>query len=115
MVSTTVVVGLRSATFTGMNSPVLASRPTSYSTVLDFFAMGNVLSFPGTRTQCPEVWVCNCGCLTFRLYRDGRVYCAQCNAETRGAGEYYPWNPHEHSNADVIPFPGTKRSGRTSS
>jgi hypothetical protein len=69
---------------------------------LDLPAMGNVLSFPGTRTQ-PEVWVCNCGCITFRLYRDGRIQCAQCDTQTWVIdGEYHRWTPQRGASADVI-------------
>ena len=48
--------------------------------------MTNVIRFkPRTPTPADqEIWCGDCGCLTFYLYSDGRVQCAQCKDESRG-------------------------------
>jgi hypothetical protein len=33
------------------------------------------------RRNEPEVWQCNCGCHTFRLYADGSAVCSACGGE----------------------------------
>ena len=43
---------------------------------------GKVLKFKPVKELLAQstrgVWLCDCGCITFRLYDDGAVVCAQC-------------------------------------
>ena len=32
-------------------------------------------------TREPQQWLCNCDCLTFYVYDDGRIVCAKCKVE----------------------------------
>ena len=40
----------------------------------------NIIAFkPRPSAPAPlQQWLCNCGCLTFYAYDDGRLICAQC-------------------------------------
>ena len=35
--------------------------------------------FPESEGEKATVWVCGCGCQTFRLFGDGQVWCAECD------------------------------------
>lgn len=50
--------------------------------------MGEVVNLSRT-SEADLVWVCNCGCQTFRLRADGESECAAC--ETLSAGETGGW------------------------
>ena len=41
--------------------------------------MGEILRFKRPKSEEPMIWACDCGCVTFRLYNNGTVQCAQCN------------------------------------
>ena len=43
--------------------------------------MGDVVEFVEVEREDaePELWQCNCGCLTFRLYSNGNVECPKCD------------------------------------
>ncbi len=48
-----------------------------------------VLPFRRRERVRPGVWECNCGCVTFRLYSDGIVKCAECNILVKEARCYW--------------------------
>lgn len=47
--------------------------------------MSNVVSI---HKREPLVWVCNCGCTTFKLYEGGMTECASCGIEGAEGGEW---------------------------
>jgi hypothetical protein len=51
--------------------------------------MGEVVGFKRPADESRLVWVCNCGCTTFRLFADGHAECAGC--ETTANGEPEDW------------------------
>ncbi|TPM89854.1 hypothetical protein [Mesorhizobium sp. B2-1-3A] len=47
--------------------------------------MSNVISF--TKPE-PCIWVCDCGCSTFKVYGDQHLECAQCGVTASAEGEW---------------------------
>lgn len=49
-----------------------------------------------------EIWVCVCGCSTFRFYGDGTSECAGCDLALDGAGSWYEFRPDGGYRTDTI-------------
>jgi hypothetical protein len=63
----------------------------------------------GSRIQRndPEVWQCNCGCHTFRLYADGSAVCSACGGEAlEMLGFWRPDRPKpaNQESGHILPF-----------
>lgn len=69
--------------------------------------MDNVVSFPPAEDK-RLLWVCLCGCTTFRLFSDGHAECASCediaNGEPDGWRERLPRVPADPELASVDSF-----------
>lgn len=63
--------------------------------------MTNVVSL---HNREPLVWVCRCGCSTFKLYEGGVSECANCNKQSADGGEWVNELPEpEGPVRDVLP------------
>ncbi|TPJ70469.1 hypothetical protein [Mesorhizobium sp. B2-6-7] len=47
--------------------------------------MSNVISLPKRE---PAIWVCGCGCSTFKVYDDQHLECAQCGIIPSAQGQW---------------------------
>jgi len=65
--------------------------------------VSDVVSFP--RRQ-PLIWICECGCSTFKVFDDQHIECAQCKATASAIGEWVkepvPANPATPARVDRV-------------
>ena len=94
MVSTTAPFLSRCASLMGMNFPVPALRPIFLVAMDEPSNVVPFRAFEKGETQNVEhrqMWVCSCGCLSFRLFDNGYIQCAQCGVWLTD-GQIH-WNP----------------------